>query len=75
MTSSTSRSRRLFLQHHTDITLLRKPKNEVNTLAVFWKLTALGALPFGASEALAYSGKGTGLAVHSQEDEASNPER
>jgi hypothetical protein len=55
--------------------LLREPKNETDTLAVLWKLEALGALPFASFETLAYSGKGADLVVHFQEDESSNPER
>lgn len=55
--------------------LLREPKNETDTLAILWKLEALGALPFTTFETLAYSGKGADLVVHFQEDESSNPER
>jgi hypothetical protein len=57
------------------IRLLREPKNETDTLAVLWKLEALGALPFTTFETLAYSGKGADLVIHFQEDDSSNPER
>ena len=57
------------------VRLLREPKNETDTLAVLWKLEALGGLPFTIFETLAYSGKGADLVVHFQEDETSNPER
>ena len=57
------------------IRLLREPENETDTLAVLWKLEAVGALPFTTFETLAYSGKGADLVVHFQEDETSNPER
>ena len=57
------------------IRLLREPENETDTLAVLWKLEALGALPFSTFETLAYSGKGADLVVHFQEDESSNAER
>jgi hypothetical protein len=57
------------------IRLLREPENETDTLAVLWKLEALGALPFTTFATLAYSGKGADLVVHFQEDEGSNAER
>lgn len=57
------------------IRLLREPENETDTLAVLWKLEALGGLPFTTFETLAYSGKGADLVVHFQEHETSNPER
>jgi hypothetical protein len=57
------------------VRLLREPKNETDTLAVLWKLEAIGGLPFTIFETLAYSGKGADLVVHFQEDETSNPER
>lgn len=55
--------------------LLREPMNETDTLAVLWKLEALGALPFTTFETLAYSGRGADLIVHFQEDESANSER
>lgn len=55
--------------------LMREPQNETDTLAILWKLEALGALPFATFESLAYSGKGADLIVHFQEDETSNSER
>jgi len=57
------------------VRLLREPENETDTLAILWKLEALGALPFATFETLAYSGKGADLVVHFQEDESSNVER
>lgn len=57
------------------IRLIREPENETDTLAILWKLEALGALPFATFETLAYSGKGADLVVHFQEDSATNPER
>lgn len=57
------------------VRLLREPENETDTLAILWKLEALGALPFAIFETLAYSGKGADLVVHFQEDGAANPER
>lgn len=57
------------------IRLLREPRNETDTLAILWKLEALGALPFSTFSTLAYSGKGADLIVHFQEDDSSNPER
>lgn len=57
------------------VRLLREPENETDTLAVLWKLEALGALPFATFETLAYFWKGADLVVHFQEDESSNVER
>jgi len=57
------------------VRLMREPENESDTLAVLWKLEALGALPFNKFETLAYSGAGADLIVHFQEDETSDPER
>jgi len=57
------------------VRLMREPENESDTLAVLWKLEALGALPFKKFETLAYSGKGADLIVHFQEDETSDSER
>jgi hypothetical protein len=57
------------------VRLLREPENETDTLAILWKLEALGALPFTTFESLAYSGTGADLVVHFQEDDTSNPER
>lgn len=68
----------VFWQTHESpkpIRLLRKPENETDTLAVLWKLEALGGLPFATFETLAYSGKGADLVVHFQEDQTSNSER
>ncbi|NVM22492.1 MAG: hypothetical protein HWN68_12010 [Desulfobacterales bacterium] len=55
--------------------LLREPESEVDTLAILWKLEALGALPFKQFQTLGYGGKGPDLIVHFQEDERSDPER
>lgn len=55
--------------------LLREPKNETDTLAVLWKLEAMGALPFAMFETLAYSGKGADLIVHFAEDDSGDAER
>ncbi len=57
------------------VRLLREPQNETDTLAILWKLEALGLLSFANFETLAYSGKGADLIVHFQEDESSNSER
>mgnify|MGYP001061280807 CR=1 FL=1 len=57
------------------IRLLREPTNETETLAILWKLEALGALPFKSFQTLAYSGRGADLIVHFQEDESSDIER
>ncbi len=43
------------------VRLFRVPENETDTLAVLWKLEALGALPFKTFETLAYSGAGADL--------------
>ncbi|MFQ5758875.1 MAG: hypothetical protein ACE5IF_04290, partial [Candidatus Bathyarchaeia archaeon] len=56
------------------VRLMREPENESDTLAVLWKLEAIGALPFNKFETLAYSGKGADLIVHFQEDETSDSE-
>jgi len=57
------------------IRLLREPENESDTLAILWKLEALGALPFKKFETLGYFGRGADLVVHFQEDETSDSER
>ena len=57
------------------VRLLRVPENETDTLAILWKLEALGGLPFKQFETLGYLGKGPDLIVHFQEDERSEPER
>lgn len=57
------------------IRLIREPQNETETLAILWKLEALGGLPFNNFETLAYFGRGPDLIVHFQEDERSAPER
>jgi hypothetical protein len=57
------------------VRLLREPSNETDTLAVLWKLEAMGALPFSTFESLGYSGKGADLIVHFREDESANAER
>ncbi len=62
-------------EHSEPRRIFREPENETDTLAVLWKLEALGALPFANFETLAYSGQGADLVVHFQEDETSNPER
>lgn len=60
---------------HKRTRLLRAPENETDTLAVLWKLEALGALPFANFESLGYSSSGADLVVHFQEEATSNPER
>lgn len=57
------------------VRLLREPENETDTLAVLWKLEALGALPFASFQTLAYSGTGADLIAHFAEDDAANAER
>jgi len=57
------------------IRLIREPQNETETLAILWKLEALGGLPFNKFETLAYFGQGPDLIVHFQEDERSTSER
>ena len=53
----------------------REPENENDTLAVLWKLEALGALPFHRFESLEHSPLGADLVAHFQETQESNPER
>jgi hypothetical protein len=55
--------------------LSREPENENDTLAILWKLEALGGLPFKQFQTLAHAGYGPDLIVHFQEDNQSNPER
>lgn len=59
------------------IVLVREPENEFETLALVWKLEALGALPFTQFRTLAYPGAAGGpdLLVNFQEDNASEPLR
>lgn len=53
----------------------REPKNEHDTLAVLWKLEALGALPFHQFETLEHGGRGADIIAHFSENSGSNPER
>jgi hypothetical protein len=55
--------------------LSREPENENDTLAILWKLEALGGLPFKQFQTLGHAGYGPDLIVHFQEDNQSNPER
>lgn len=55
--------------------LHREPENEQDTLAVLWKLEALGALPFTAFESLEHGGSGADMIAHFRESPESNPER
>jgi hypothetical protein len=55
--------------------LAREPENENDTLAILWKLEALGGLPLKQFETLGHAGDGPDLIVHFQEDSQSNPER
>jgi len=55
--------------------LAREPENENDTLAILWKLEALGALPFKMFETLGHGGHGPDLIVHFQEDDQSAPDR
>ena len=57
------------------IVLSREPENENDTLAILWKLEALGGLPFKQFQTLGHAGYGPDLIVHFQEDSQSNPER
>jgi hypothetical protein len=47
----------------------------MDTLAILWKLEALGGLPFKQFQTLGHAGYGPDLIVHFQEDNQSNPER
>jgi hypothetical protein len=53
----------------------REPENEQDTLAVLWKLEALGGLPFHQFESLEHGGSGADLIAHFRESPESNPER
>ncbi len=53
----------------------REPENERDTLAVLWKLEALGALPFHQFESLEHGGSGADIIAHFRENPESNPER
>jgi hypothetical protein len=55
--------------------LHREPENEQDTLAVLWKLEALGALSFAKFESLEHGGSGADLIVHFRESLEANPER
>jgi len=57
------------------ILLGREPENENDTLALLWKMEAIGALPFARFSTLAHSGDGPDLIVHFQEDNGSQPDR
>jgi hypothetical protein len=63
--SSTGKRRRLH----------REPENEHDTLAVLWKLEALGALPFHQCESLEHGSSGADIIAHFRENAESNPER
>jgi hypothetical protein len=53
----------------------REPENEHDTLAVLWKLEALGALPFHQFESLEHGSAGADIIAHFRENVESNPER
>lgn len=53
----------------------REPENEQDTLAVLWKLEALGALPFKKFQSLEHGGSGADIIGHFTESDDSNPER
>jgi hypothetical protein len=53
----------------------REPENELDTLAILWKLEALGALPFHQFESLEHGGSGADIIAHFRENAESNPER
>jgi hypothetical protein len=55
--------------------LHREPENEQDTLAVLWKLEALGALPFASFQSLEHGGSGADIIAHFRESPESNPER
>lgn len=58
----------------SELWLHTKPQNENDTLAVLWKLEALGKLPFAEFKTLASSRSGPDLIVNFQETEQSQPE-
>src|SRR5207247_2363935 len=53
----------------------REPENEHDTLAILWKLEAIGALPFHQFESLEHGGSGADIVAHFRENPESNPER
>jgi hypothetical protein len=53
----------------------REPENEQDTLAILWKLEALGGLPFHQFESLEHGGSGADIIAHFRENRESNPER
>lgn len=55
--------------------LHREPENEHDTLAILWKLEALGALPFYQFESLEHGSSGADIIAHFRESQESNPER
>ncbi len=63
------------LESNAPNVLLREPENEMDVLALLWKLEALGALPFAEFRTLGHAGTGPDLIAHFQEDERSHPDR
>jgi hypothetical protein len=59
------------------LVLMREPANETEATAIFWKLEALGALPFAQFQTLAYPGATSGpdIFAHFREDQSSEPVR
>jgi hypothetical protein len=55
--------------------LHREPENEHDTLAILWKMEALGALPFHQFESLEHGSSGADIIAHFRENRESNPER
>ncbi|MGA2219075.1 MAG: ATP-binding protein [Terracidiphilus sp.] len=55
--------------------LHREPENELDTLALLWKLEALNALPFETFESLEHGSSGADLIAHFRETVDGNPER
>ncbi|MEW6114290.1 MAG: ATP-binding protein [Thermodesulfobacteriota bacterium] len=55
--------------------LHREPENEQDTLAVLWKLEALGSLPFTMFQSLEHGGSGADIIAHFRESPEANPER
>ncbi|HAU36639.1 MAG TPA: hypothetical protein DCX07_02840 [Phycisphaerales bacterium] len=55
--------------------LHREPENENDTLAVLWKMEAMGVLPFHQFESLEHGSSGADIIAHFRETPESNPER
>lgn len=53
----------------------REPENEHDTLAILWKLEAMGALPFHQFESLEHGSSSADIIAHFRENAESNPER